>query len=203
MKKLIEKHIRENIRLYFILSLILILGIFAGIFWFNYSGESKMEEIQQYLNSFITKITENKSINYFQLLQTSLKSNALFTCLIIFISFTIFGIYGVGALLVYKGFCLGYAISSIIATFGQVKGTIISITLIFLNQLILIPTFFFIASKSIKLFEIITQKNNNNVRVEIIKYSIYITIVLMLIVIASLIETFINSNLFLLVLKFI
>lgn len=203
MKKTIEEHLRENIKVYFILSLILILGIIVGIIFVNNASTVHKEEIRSYLTDFIGQIKESRNINYVQLFQSSLKSNFKFIGILIFISLTIFGTIGIYILIAYKGFCLGYTISSTIAIFGVGKGTLINLSLILLNQIILIPTIFYIALSSIKLFGELINDNRENNRFEIIRYIIRIAASAVLILIAALIETYINSNIFLMIVNMI
>lgn len=203
MKKTIEEHLRENIKVYFILSLILILGIIVGIIFVNNASTVHKEEIRSYLTDFIGQIKESRNINYVQLFQSSLKSNFKFIGILIFISLTIFGTIGIYILIAYKGFCLGYTISSTIAIFGVGKGTLINLSLILLNQIILIPTIFYIALSSRKLFGELINDNRENNRFEIIRYIIRIAASAVLILIAALIETYINSNIFLMIVNMI
>ena len=203
MKKTIEEHLRENIKVYFILSLILILGIIVGIIFVNNASTVHKEEIRSYLTDFIGQIKESRNINYVQLFQSSLKSNFKFIGILIFISLTIFGTIGIYILIAYKGFCLGYTISSTIAIFGVGKGTLINLSLILLNQIILIPTIFYIALSSRKLFGELINDNRENNRFEIIRYIIRIAASAVLILFDSLIETYINSNIFLIIVNLI
>ena len=61
MKEAIKVHIKENLKEYSILLLILIIGISIGILVLNYTSDSGKAEITEYINSFCIEIKERKN----------------------------------------------------------------------------------------------------------------------------------------------
>ena len=56
IKKVIEEHITRNIRTYFILIIIFLLGLIIGLIVVNNSSEEQETEITNYINTFITEL---------------------------------------------------------------------------------------------------------------------------------------------------
>ena len=202
MKEAIEKHLEENLKKYFILSLFLIIGVFIGIMTINNATDIQKNEINEYLTNFITSLKETNKINYTHLLVNSIKNNLKIILFIILISMSLFGKIGVFGATIYKGYKLGYSISSAVIIFGTVKGLIFSGTLILINNIIWIPTIFYISTKSLNIYkDILECGNKRDLKYLILQYIISIAISIGFMLIASLIETYINSNLFLMFLK--
>ena len=207
----IIKHIKTNAREYGILLIIFLIGVLIGIFVVNHLSESQKNENTSYVLSLINKIKENKQINYTELLKESLIKN-----LIIAGSFWIVGItvtlvpiiYGI---ICFRGFCLGYTISSIIAILGEGRGLAVSISSLLLQNLTLIPIILVLAQSGIQVHKRTINKNQepknrhsrDSIKSEILRHSILSIIMTILLGISSLIETYISSNLFELIVKFI
>ena len=54
IKRVIEEHITRNIRTYFILIIIFLLGLIIGLIVVNNSSEGQETEMANYINNFIT-----------------------------------------------------------------------------------------------------------------------------------------------------
>jgi len=76
---------------------------------------------------------------------SSIKKNLLLAILLWFAGLTVVGVFVVYGLICYKGFCLGYSISSIIATLGIKKGCTFIFSSMFLQNIIFIPVIFGVA----------------------------------------------------------
>ena len=115
------KHVRENTKEYIILFIIFIIGVVLGTFFINHVSDEQKQEITSYINTFISSLKENSKIDFIGLLKDSLLKNISLALILWFIgstvTFTPF-IYGV---IVFRGFCLGYTISSVIAILGARK----------------------------------------------------------------------------------
>ena len=203
MRKVIEKHIKENFKEYLILALILIIGIFIGTMVLNNSNTAQNTEITEYLTNFNTKLKSGNKINYLEVLFETLKKDIRLTALMTFLSVSIIGIPALYFIVGYKGFKIGYTISAIIATFGFGKGLLFSTSLMLLNKAIEIPAILFLTISGIKMYKaIIKDRSKENIKISITKYAISILISLILFLIAALIETYISSNLFLIFVKY-
>ncbi len=199
MIETLKNHIRENIKQYLVLFIILVLGIVIGAMTVNNTTETAKTEINEYLNTFITDISTN-NINYFEVLRNSIIKNIEIILVIAFISLSVLGKIGIYTINGYKGFTLGYTISSFIAVFGAQKGVMTAMCLLLCSKLIYIPALFFISIHSLKLYQVLKENDGEDKKLTIIKYILVIATALVAFIISSLIETFINSNLLLLLL---
>ena len=117
-KQVILTHIENNIKEYAIVSIIFVIGIVIGVIFINNISEEQYLEITTYINTFIEDIKENKNISSFNLLKDSIKNNCILAVSLWFMGSTVIGISVVYLTVCFRGFCLGYTISSIITTLG-------------------------------------------------------------------------------------
>ena len=121
LKEIIISHIENNLREYLIVSLIFLIGIIIGVIFINNVSENQISEITNYISSFTQDLKENKDINTLLLLKDSIKKNALLAVFLWFMGSTVIGISIVYLAVCFRGFCLGYTISSIILSLGMRK----------------------------------------------------------------------------------
>lgn len=121
VKELLISYIKNNLKEYTIITIIFMIGLILGVIFINNAGQTQIEEIGSYLNSFIDNLKNNVEINKASLLQESLVSNFLLALCLWFVGSTVIGIPIVYGIVIYRGFCLGYTISSSIATLGMRK----------------------------------------------------------------------------------
>lgn len=118
-KRVLLMHINENIKDYLILSIIFIIGVMAGVMLINNSNEKSKSEISGYINSFVDSIKDDKyEIDKVKLTKLSIIKNLKVVLIIWIAGTTIIGIPLIYIIIAYKGFCIGYTISAIIATLG-------------------------------------------------------------------------------------
>lgn len=202
MKDIIENDIRENFKSYAILALIILLGLIVGIMFVNNMHENHKNEANTYLTEFIVELKNENKINYFELLKKTMINNLEFIIIVVLLNFSIWGGVGNFVLLGYKGFCLGYSISSVISIFGIGKGLIFTLSLILLSEMLYIPTLIFITALSSNTYKELIKTNNGNKRVTIIKYSILLLIIALIAIIISFLQTYLNTNIFLMFTKY-
>lgn len=196
IKNLIINHIKDNLKPYIIVSIVLLIGIVLGVFFVNNLGEESKKEVQEYLTSFTNSIKEGASIHNGQLLQKSIGNNLAFTILMWFVGSTVIGIPIVFGIIAFRGFCLGYTISSSIAVWGTGKGILFFITTMLLQNLIFIPCMLALAVSGIKLYKsIMKDKRKENIKFEIFRHTMFSFMILILLMISSVIETYISTNL--------
>ena len=118
LKEIITAYIENNLKEYIIISLIFLIGIIIGIIFINNTTEAQKEDIATYITSFTIELKENKEINEMALLFNSIKKNVLLAFFLWFMGSTVIGISIVYITICFRGFCLGYTISSIIFTLG-------------------------------------------------------------------------------------
>lgn len=203
IKEMVVNHLAKNRREYIIILILFIIGIFSGVLFINNVKEEQFRNISNYINTFIEKIKNIESINSLQLLKASLWQNIGVALLIGFFGTTVIGIPVVFGLIIYKGFCLGYTISSCIAVLGTSKGLAFLLSNLLLQNVIIIPTIIAIAVSGFKLYKsILKDKRKENIKLEIIRHILFCGIMTIMLVIASLIEVFISNNMLKMVVKY-
>ncbi len=197
--QVIKNHIAENIKAYIIVSLIMLIGIVLGVIFINNMSETQVQDIQSYLTNFIDSLKDGKSINSGELLKKSLGNNLLLVFLMWFVGSTVIGIPIVLGIVAFRGFCLGYTISAAIKIWGTGKGMLFFATSMLLQNLIAVPCIIALAVSGIKLYKsIIKDKRRENIKFEIVRHTIFSLIILVILAISSIIETYLSTNLLML-----
>lgn len=121
IKEMLISYLRNNIKEYTIVMIIFLIGLIFGVIFVNNAGKNQINEITSYINDFVGNLKNNIEINKAQLLKDTLISNFLLALELWFVGSTVIGLPIVYGMIAYRGFCLGYTISSIIATLGMRK----------------------------------------------------------------------------------
>ena len=194
--EVIKSHVTENLEAYIIVSIILLIGITLGVMFVNNMSEAQAQDIQTYLQSFTGSLKEGKAVNTGELLRKSLGNNLLLVFLMWFVGSTVIGIPIVLGIVAFRGFCLGYTISTAIKIWGTGKGMLFFATTMLLQNLIAIPCIIALAVSGIKLYKsIIKDKRRENIKIEIIRHTIFSLVMLAILAISSIIETYLSTNL--------
>ena len=135
----IYQHIENNSKEYILITLLFIVGIFLGVMFINNMQEAQKTEVSSYLNNFVEKLKNIQEINNGEILKATLKENIILAVALWFFGTTVIGIPVVFGIILYRGFCLGYSISSIILTIGIGKGIIFVLISLLLQNIIFIP----------------------------------------------------------------
>lgn len=204
LKNFILNNIYINLRYYIIVIIILIIGIACGVIFINNINEEQKVEISKYINDFISSLKNNYEINKIELLRNSLIKNFKLVLGMWFIGSTVVGLPIVLGIVLYRGFCIGYTISSAITILGAQKGIIFALSSILLQNIIIIPALLVLAVSGIKLYKsIMKDKRRENIKLEIIRHTLVSIIGLLFLLLASLIETYISTGILNFTLKFI
>ena len=199
----IKEHVVNNKKEYVIVSILFVIGIFLGVFFINNVGQEPKTLITEYLNQFIEKLKSSESLNLMELLKTSIGQNIILAISLWFFGTTIIGIPVVFGIVAYRGFCLGYTISACISIMGVSKGIIFVLILLLLQNLLIIPAILGLAVSGIKLYKsIMKDKTKENVKVEMLRHTVFSFIMLILLGISSVIEIFISTNILNLCIKY-
>ena len=201
--KIIKEHVIHNKKEYLIIFFIFIIGIFSGVFFINHLQDTPKTEITNYLNEFIEKFKSLESINHMALLQNAIIQNAILAIIIWFFGTTVIGIPVVFAIILYRGFCLGYTISLCITIMGLGKGISFVLVTLVLQNLLFIPAILAIAVSGVKLYKsIVKDKKKENVKLEILRHTVFSVIMLIILCIAAVVEIFLSTNLLKMVIKY-
>lgn len=197
MKRTIQEHLEKYGKSYLLLFIFIVIGVIIGIFGLNNSSQSSKEQIISYLNNKVVGI-EKGNISYLILLKNSIWKKIQFFIFLVFLCLSILGKYGAISLVIFKGFTIGYSVASSIMTFGVGKGILMSLSLTLLTEIMLIPTIFYTIITSLQMFNDCSYQNYEYKRQLILKYIVKLLCIIIIIFLISLIETFINVNIFLL-----
>ena len=204
IKQLILNHFYENIKAYIIVIIIFIIGIVAGVIFINNTNETQGTEIQNYITSFINSLKQDYHIDKLELLKKSLGDNFILILTMWFIGSTVIGIPIIFGIVLFRGFCIGYTVSSIIASLGVQKGLMFLFTTVFLQNLIFIPVIICMAVSCIRLYKsIMKDKRRENIKVEIIRHTLISIVLIIFLIVASLVESYISTNLLMLSINWI
>lgn len=204
IKTAILTHIENNIKEYLIVTIIFIIGLIVGVIFINNINETQYLEITTYINSFIDGIKEDKNIDNFELLKDSVKKNVVLAVLLWFMGSTVIGMFIVYSIVCFRGFCLGYTISSIILCLGTGKGIVFLLSTMLLQNILFIPCILAISVSGMKLHNsIMKDKGRENIKVEILRHTLFSIVVVMILIIASLIEVYASKNILLFFVKYL
>ena len=129
------------------------------------------------------------------LLQTSLQQNIMLAIILWFFGTTVIGLPIVFGIILYRGFCLGYTIAVVTSILGISKGILFTSVTLILPNILFNPALFALAVSGFKLEQsIVKEKRKENVKLEIIRHTIFCFIMIGIIVLSSLVEIFISTN---------
>ena len=199
----IKEHVANNKKEYVIVSILFVIGIFLGVFFINNVGQEPKTLITEYLNQFIEKLKTTEDLNLIELLKTSIGQNIMLAIGLWFFGTTIIGIPVVFGIVAYRGFCLGYTIAACISIMGISKGIIFVLILLLLQNLLVIPAILALAVSGIKLYKsIMRDKTKENVKIEMLRHTVFSLIMLMVLIVSSVIEIFVSTNILKLCIKY-
>lgn len=191
----IQTHILNNSREYLLVSLIFIIGIFLGVLFINNIKESQNTEITTYLNQFIEKLKNTENLDLMAILKLSILDYTVLAITIWFFGTTVIGIPVVFGMVAYRGFCLGYTISACISIMGFSKGFGFIFITVFLQNIIFIPALLALAVSGFKLYKsIVKDRRKENIKLEIIRHSIFSLLMLIVLCLSSVIEVLVSTN---------
>ena len=192
---IVKKHVTTNIKEYIIITLIFLSGIFLGVIYVNNMQIQQKEEVSKYINNYIDKEKENKTITTSEALKNSIKDNVILVIGLWFAGTTIIGIPIVLGTILFRGFCLGYTISSCIYTMGLGKGLAFTTVSIVLQNILFIPAILALGVSGLKLYKsIVKDRRKENIKVEVLRHTIFSTIMLLLLIISAIIKINISGN---------
>ena len=201
---IIKENIKQNYKEYLISLIFFVGGIFLGVFFINQTAENQIKEVHQYLGDFINQLKETPNINQMQILKTTIIDKIYLTIAIWFFGTTVIGIPIVFGILIYRGFCLGYTISTFISTIGIAKGLAFVFSNMLLQTVIFIPAILAISVSGFKLYKsIVKDKRKENVKIEIIRHTIFSALMTILLCLSSVVEVFVSNNLLKIIVKYL
>ena len=115
----------------------------------------------------------------------------------------LYGLPIVFGIVLYRGFALGYTISTFVSTIGFSKGLLFILISILLQNMIFIPVILALGVSGFKLYKsIIKDKRKENIKLEMIRHTMFCSIMLLLLIVSSFIESFISTNILKIFIKY-
>lgn len=203
IKEAILRHLYDNIKLYLIVIIILVIGITVGVVFINNINVDGAEEIKNYITDFINQLKQGYHVDTGELLRKSLSDNLILIVTMWLLGSTVVGIPIVLGIVLFRGFCIGYSLSAIIASLGVQKGILFFLTTMFLQNLIFIPVILCMTISCIKLYKsIMKDRRRENIKIEIIRHTLVSIMLGLLLIIAAFIESYVSTNLLMLSINF-
>ena len=192
-KNLVIDYINDNAKAYIIITLMFLIGIVLGIIFVNNTNENQQNQIGGYINNFIDATKNNQQISSQELLKEYIKSDSYTALILWFLGSTVIGAPLIYLAILYKGYSIGYTISSVIATIGAGKGVIFILTTMLFKYIIYVPCILSIAVSGIKLYKMIIQdRRNENIKIQLIRHTLFCILMLILMTISSIIGTYLS-----------
>ena len=199
----IKGHVLNNKKEYIVVSILFVIGIFLGVFFINNINQEPRTQITEYVNQFVEQLKNTESLNTVELLKTSIGQNIILAISLWFFGTTIIGIPVVFGIVAYRGFCLGYTIAACISIMGISKGIIFVLILLLLQNLLVIPAILALSVSGIKLYKsIMKDKTKENVKLEMLRHTVFSLIMLMVLIVSSVLEIFVSTNILKLCIKY-
>ena len=203
ISNIILENIMENARSYLILLVIFFIGIILGVIFVNNAKEAQSLQISSYLNNFVESVKENYQISRSKLLMKSILNNLYITIILWFLGSTVIGFPLIYVVIGYKGYSIGYTISSIIATLGTGKGLIFIISTMLFQSIIYIPAILALSVSGIKLYKLImADRRRENIKIQILKHTIFSIFIFIILIISSFVEAYISGGLTTMLIKY-
>lgn len=198
----IKEHFKNNIKEYLIVSIVFLIGIVIGVTFINNLDMEQKNQVQEYISNFTKKLNSDYEIDNLALIKSSITSNLILAIALWFIGSTVIGIPIVYLIIGIRGFSLGYTISAIISTFPIMNGICFTVTALLLQNIIYIPCMLALGVSGIKLYKsIVKDKRKENIKLEIVRHTIFSGLMALLLVIASFVEVYGSANLLTLCIK--
>lgn len=192
----IKCHVMKNINLYILSGVFIIIGIVAGVLFYNLIDEKIQEPVNDYIYSFIQNIKEGYEFDNNEMLKNTMINNTIFTVFLWFIGCTVIGLPIVYGCISFKGFSLGYTICTIIGVLGTSKGIMFCILSLFCQNIFAIPAYLALGVSCNKLYKsILKDKRKENIKIEIVRHSIFCILILCILIVSSMIEVYVSSSL--------
>lgn len=190
-----DKLLKQKKRYYVIIGFI-IIGIILGIAFPYVLGSNNKELLNNSITNYFISIKNNTFDTYSAIKNSSL-INIITPIIIWFLGMSIIGTVLIIPILIYKGFILGFSLSSIIYIYGF-KGILGGILYIFPNLIISLILYillgFYGISFSIKLFRYLFLKEKIDVNRYMNKYLKILCISLIGLILLSLYEVYLLPN---------
>ena len=179
---------------YMFLLIIVVIGIVMGVIFSNILNMEDSKLVYSKITTYFQNIKDDIPINYLENLFTSLKNNLLYLIIIWILGLGVIGLLFNNFILFFKSFIFGFSIGSIINIYLY-QGLVLSFFYVFpsliINLIILMIMTFYANDFSLKIFNVLFRKKEFKFTPIMIRYTKILGIFTCIMIVSSLIETFI------------
>lgn len=197
--------IKINKKIFVFLFVLMLMGIIAGSIFTTILNSSDKELVINHLNEFIDNINNNR-LDYLFALKNNLITNISYVILIWLLGISVIGLPIIIIMFFTKCFILGFSVGSILTTF-KLKGILVSLVYVFPGQVIsllfLLLLMMYSMSFTFKMIYAILKKKSIDFKLIMNKYFKILLIVLGVIILMSLCDTYLMPRLIKLLIPFI
>lgn len=197
LNEVLSKNIKENIGVYFTVTLFFAIGISVGAFTVKALDINQKTELVTYLNKFF-QILNNQTINKNAVFYQSIKNNFQIVFFIWFLGVTVIGIPFTLLITSFRGFIVGFTVSFLIQGMGW-KGFVLTLAAVLPQNIIFIPCILIVSAISlcfsIQVFKTrIKKRFANSIKSNILSYTTTILIIFGVMILGSIIESYLSSH---------
>lgn len=197
--------IKINKKIFVFLFVLMLMGIIAGSIFTTILNSSDKELVINHLNEFIDNINNNR-LDYLFALKNNLITNISYVILIWLLGISVIGLPIIIIMFFTKCFILGFSVGAILTTF-KLKGILVSLVYVFPGQVIsllfLLLLMMYSMSFTFKMIYAILKKKSIDFKLIMNKYFKILLIVLGVIILMSLYDTYLMPRLIKLLIPFI
>ena len=179
---------------YLFLLIIVVVGIIVGVLFSNILSNEDSKLVTNKITTYFNNLRDDVPINYLSNLLNSIKNNLIYISVIWILGLGVIGLLLNNFILFFKSFIFGFSIGSIINIYLY-RGLVLSFLYVFpsliLNIIVLLIMVYYANIFSYHLFNLIFRKKEINFYLLIKKYSKILLYLSIILIISSLIETFI------------
>lgn len=200
INEILSKNIKENIGVYFTVTLFFAIGISVGAFTVKALDINQKQELVTYLSKFF-QVLNNQAINKNAIFYQSIKNNFQTIFFVWLLGITIVGIPFTLIITSFRGFIVGFTISFLIQGMGW-KGFILAVAALLPQNIIFIPCLLIVSALSlcfsIQVFKTkIKKRLVNNIRSNIFSYTTTMLMLFGFMLLGSLIESYLSPQILL------
>ena len=197
--------IKINKKIFVFLFVLMLMGIIAGSIFTTILNSSDKELVINHLNEFIDNINNNK-LDYLFALKNNLITNISYVILIWLLGISVIGLPIIIIMFFTKCFILGFSVGAILTSF-KLKGILVSLVYVFPGQVIsllfLLLLMMYSMSFTFKMIYAILKKKSIDFKLIMNKYFKILLIVLSVVILMSLYDTYLMPRLIKLLIPFI
>ena len=195
MKKAMDKLFTVDKKVVIFLFVISFIGVVTGALFMTVLSSQDKQLVAETLSSFLENI---EPTNYLASLTNNVIINVLFIVIIWLLGFSIIGLPIVVILLFKKAFTVSFTLSSFVANYG-LKGSLIGFLYNFPHQFVIFVIYLYLGCYAIKvslaLIHSIIKRKTIDFKAIMNRYLLVLVVSLLVVVIMTLVETFVTPYL--------